>query len=45
MDTGKIVQYWLATADDDIVAAEHLCESGDYTHALFFGHLYIFEFR
>ena len=41
MDVGKIVQYWLTTAVDDLEAAEHLLESQDYTHALFFGHLYL----
>jgi HEPN domain-containing protein len=41
MDVEKIVQYWLATAADDLTAAEHLFESGDYPHALFFGHLYL----
>jgi HEPN domain-containing protein len=33
--------YWLDTAVDDLTAAEHLCESGDHLHALFFGHLYL----
>ena len=41
MDIAQVVQYWCATADDDIRAAEHLFESGDYCHALFFGHLYL----
>jgi HEPN domain-containing protein len=41
MDIGDIVRYWLNTAIDDLAAAEHLCESGDYIHALFFGHLYL----
>jgi HEPN domain-containing protein len=37
----KVVQYWLTTAADDLIAAEHLFQSGDYTHALFFAHLYL----
>jgi len=37
----KVVQYWLTTAADDWIAAEHLFQSGDYTHALFFAHLYL----
>jgi HEPN domain-containing protein len=41
MDVSEIVRYWLATAADDLVAAEHLFEAQDYTHALFFGHLYL----
>jgi HEPN domain-containing protein len=41
MDTDQIVQYWCATAKDDLTAAEHLFESGDHSHALFFGHLYL----
>ena len=41
MDVGKIVQYWLSTAVEDLSAAEHLFASQDYTHALFFGHLYL----
>jgi HEPN domain-containing protein len=41
MDVEKAVQYWLTTATDDLIAAEHLFQSGDYTHALFFAHLYL----
>jgi HEPN domain-containing protein len=41
MNVDEIVQYWLTTAAEDLVAAEHLFESKDYTHALFFGHLYL----
>jgi HEPN domain-containing protein len=37
----KIVQYWLTTAAGDLMAAEHLLQSGDYPHALFFAHLYL----
>jgi HEPN domain-containing protein len=41
VDVGKVVRYWLATAADDWTAAEHLFQSGDYTHALFFAHLHL----
>ncbi len=41
MNVEKVVQYWLTTAADDWTAAEHLFQSGDYTHALFFAHLYL----
>jgi len=41
MNVEKVVRYWLATAADDLTAAEHLLQSGDYTHALFFAHLYL----
>ena len=41
LDVEKVVQYWLTTAADDLIAAEHLFQSGDYTHALFFAHLYL----
>lgn len=41
MDVEKAVQYWLTTAAEDLIAAEHLFQSGDYTHALFFAHLYL----
>lgn len=41
MNVGKVIQYWLTTAADDLTAAEHLFQSGDYTHALFFAHLYL----
>jgi HEPN domain-containing protein len=40
MDIEKVIAYWLTTAADDLTAARHLFESGDFTHALFFGHLY-----
>lgn len=35
MDVNKVVEYWLITAKDDLIAVEHLVESGDYVHALF----------
>ena len=39
MDVERVAQYWLTTANDDLTASEHLFASGDYTHALFLGHL------
>jgi HEPN domain-containing protein len=41
VDVEKIAHYWLTTGADDLKAADHLFQSGDYTHALFFGHLYL----
>ncbi len=35
------IQYWLKTADQDWKVANHLFEKGDYSYALFFGHLTI----
>jgi len=37
----EIVQYWLESAEEDWPVIKHLVESGDYRHALFFGHLYL----
>jgi len=45
LDVEKVVRYWLTTAADDLIAAEHLFQSGDYTHALFFAHLYLVQFH
>jgi HEPN domain-containing protein len=41
VDVERVVRYWLTTAADDWTAAEHLFQSGDYTHALFFAHLHL----
>ena len=41
MNVEEIVQYWLESAEDDWPVIQHLVESGDYRHALFFGHLYL----
>jgi len=35
------VTYWLRSADQDWKVANHLFEKGDYSYALFFGHLTI----
>ena len=41
MDRKLQVAYWLESAEDDWKVAGHLFEKGDYTYALFFGHLTI----
>ena len=35
------IQYWCKTADHDWNVANHLYEKGDYSYALFFGHMTI----
>jgi len=35
------VKYWLKTADQDWIVANHLFEKKDYPYALYFGHLTI----
>jgi len=35
------VAYWLQSAEDDWVVANHLFEKADYSYSLFFGHLTI----
>ncbi len=34
-------QYWLTEAEATLTVADHLMEKGDYSYALFFGHLAI----
>ncbi len=41
LDIDKIVTYWQTEADEALQVAEHLMEKGDYSYALFFGHLVI----
>lgn len=41
MNKKASVQYWLESAKDDWIAANHLFEKGDYSYSLFFGHLTI----
>lgn len=38
-DVEQIVAYWLAEAEEALEVAGHLLEKGDYSYALFFGHL------
>jgi HEPN domain-containing protein len=40
-DTESVVQYWLIEAAEALEVAGHLVEKGDYSYALFFGHLAI----
>ena len=35
----KLVDYWLKSAEEDLKVVDHLFEKGDYTWALFVGHL------
>lgn len=38
-DARAVAQYWFAEAEDALIVADHLIEKGDYSYALFFGHL------
>jgi len=38
-DAQSVAQYWFAEAGEALTVADHLSEKGDYSHALFFGHL------
>lgn len=40
-DAESVVQYWLIEAAEALEVADHLVEKGDYSYALFFGHLAI----
>ena len=40
-DAERVTNYWSAEADESLLVAEHLIETGDYSYALFFGHLAI----
>lgn len=41
MNKNELIDYWLKSADRDFQAMKHLIEKGDYTWALFIGHLVI----
>lgn len=41
LDVGRVAAYWLTEADEAMTVAEHLIAKGDYSYALFFGHLVI----
>ena len=41
MDREKIFNYWIDSSDNDFKAMSHLFEKGDYSWALFVGHLVI----
>jgi HEPN domain-containing protein len=34
-----VAQYWFAESEEALIVADHLVENGDYSYALFFGHL------
>ena len=38
-DAQAIAQYWFTEANETLTVAGHLVEKGDYSYALFFGHL------
>ena len=40
-DAERVTSYWRTEADESLQVAEHLIETGDYSYALFFGHLAI----
>jgi HEPN domain-containing protein len=38
-DARATAQYWFTEAEETLIVADHLMEKGDYSYALFFGHL------
>jgi HEPN domain-containing protein len=38
-DAQAVAEYWFAEAEETLTVADHLVEKGDYSYALFFGHL------
>jgi len=38
-DAQAVARYWSAEAAEALMVADHLIEKGDYSYALFFGHL------
>jgi len=41
LDEKSIKLYWVTEAEEALTVANHLLEKGDYSYALFFGHLAI----
>jgi HEPN domain-containing protein len=41
IDVERIKQFWLVEAEEALQVADHLFEKGDFSYALFFGHLAI----
>jgi HEPN domain-containing protein len=39
VDWSELKEFWLMEAEESLRVAEHLFEKGDYSYALFFGHL------
>jgi len=44
MDITEIESFWITEAEEALQVANHLMEKGDYSYALFFGHLSIEKF-
>jgi HEPN domain-containing protein len=40
-DVDRVTAFWLTEAEEALRVADHLVEKGDYSYALFFGHLAI----
>jgi HEPN domain-containing protein len=38
-ETQRVVDYWVTESEEALEVAHHLIEKGDYSYALFFGHL------
>jgi HEPN domain-containing protein len=38
-DVDRVTAFWLTEAEEALRVADHLVEKGDYSYALFFGHL------
>jgi len=43
-ETEAVIVYWRTEAEEALQVASHLMEKGDYSYALFFGHLAIEKF-
>ena len=41
LNINNVKSYWIDEAEEALTVAEHLFEKGDYSSALFFGHLAI----
>ncbi len=39
LNISEVRLYWIKEAEEALTVAEHLSEKGDYSYALFFGHL------
>ena len=39
MDINEKINYWITISENDIPVMEHLFDAGDYSYALFIGHL------
>lgn len=41
MQPDELIQYWISSAQDDLVALRTMFDARNYVYALFFGHLYL----